>query len=101
MSDEDSALMAKIGRLVHGDFHAVHGWDTPLVNKLLEIVREDRKLREQQIYDELEASAPKVIDPGVYTVQPITGRPNKFMVTGFNNAIAQWRAILQAKREGE
>lgn len=52
--------------------------------------------RDQQRLSAVLKAGPKHIDPGVYTVQPITGRPNKLMTTGFNNACTQWRTALTA-----
>lgn len=56
LSNEASSerLRSEIGRLVHGDFHAVHGWDTPLVNKLIAIFAHHNKEYAKQLLQRVE-----------------------------------------------
>jgi hypothetical protein len=52
------------------------------------------KDQESALLSRIKEEGPKHIDPGVYTVTPISGKPNKHMTTGFNNCNSQWQSTL-------
>lgn len=70
--DDLEQLKAKIGRLVHGDYHAVHGWDTPLVNNLVDIFNQEAERRTATVLERLKSwldDAPYIEHEGGFFLQ--------------------------------